>query len=206
MAFGEFTPGTININVRGPDGKLLTFDVSDYGPYPIYSAVDVATTASTPITFFQFGFGSTRPSNGGAATKWDTNLQSNAGTLGAVDEMLIWSMRIAFEPAINRADILDSLEKVYYALHIATEKPTAEGDGSYFPAGGGAYGVTTQSATEVWVNGVPAASASRVFAQPHYLPGIVQFYGRLEPKAALALSAVREHKWTLDGLRRRPSQ
>ena len=202
-AFGEYTPGTVNVRVRTPNG-VQSFDLTDFGPYPLWSTVTLGKTQSTEIVYFQYAKGSAKPGSSSNGTKFDTNLESNSGQLGASDEMLIWAMRIILPPAITLADIQDIANKTYTALYIAISKPVAEGRLEFFPAGGGVYGVTTQNAAEAWTNGHPAAQSGRVFASPHYLGGITTFYAKQEFPVALSLSATRDPCIVLDGLRRRP--
>ena len=64
-AFGQYTPGTINVKIRTPTG-VQQIDITDFGPYPIWSTVTLSTTQSGEITYFQYGRGSPKP---GAAAK-----------------------------------------------------------------------------------------------------------------------------------------
>lgn len=203
-AFGEFTPGTVNVKVKTPSG-IMSFDLTDFGPYPIWSTVQLSTTQSTDITYFQYGRGSPLPGGGGAnGTVLDTNLENNAGQLGAADEMLIWAMRILFPSNITLANLQDIINKTYTALYISIQKPVSEGRIEFFPAGGGISGTTVVTSAEQWTNGRPDASAGRVFASPHYLAGITTFYARQQFVSALALSTTVKPCIVLDGLRRRP--
>lgn len=214
-AFGEYTPGTVNVRLRTPSG-VMSFDLTDFGPYPIWSTALVANNQATVLTYFQYGIGSPMPGGGAGvnATKVDTNLQNNAGQLSASDEMLIWALRIVLAPDIDLLTIQDFLKKTYTALYIAIQKPTAEGRVEFFPAGGGISGSTVATGQEQWTNGRPGANDGRTFASPHYLGGITTFYAQQEfpiealagdynatpadPKKNLRVCLV------LDGLRRRP--
>lgn len=213
-AFGEYTPGTVNVRLRTPSG-VMSFDLTDFGPYPLWSTCLLQNTQSTIMTYFQYGIGSPIPGGGGStATKLDTNLQNNAGQLSASDEMLIWAMRIIIAPDVDLETIQDLLKKTYTALYIAIQKPTAEGRIEFFPAGGGISGTSVATGQQQWTNGRPGANDGRTFASPHYLGGITTFYAQqefpiaplagdyndepLDPKNNLRVVLV------LDGLRRRP--
>lgn len=204
MAFGESTPGTLNVRIRTPEG-VKSFDVTDFGPYPLYSTVLLATTQSTEIRYFQYGRGSPKPGAGGTGgTKLDTNMEASNGQLDAAAEMLIYSMRIVLPPAIALADAKDLFTKTYSALFIASQKPSSEGRLEFYPAAGGIAGRTTKTDAEQWTNGIAAANAGRVFATPHYLPGITAFSVSQEwPNGALAMSTTANVAVVLDGLRRR---
>ena len=214
MAFGDTTPGTINVAIKTPQG-VKRFDLTDFGPYPLWSSAIYSTTQSSLMTFFQYARGSPKPgaAAGTNGPKLDTNIESAAGPLSASDEMLIWSMRIEFFPSITSsaaaaiaiADMRELTYKPYTALYIAISKPASEGPVTFFPQGGGVYGATTQNAAEHWTNGVPAATAGRVYASPHYLGPQTPFRVEQEfPIAALSLAAATTSgRITVDGLRRR---
>jgi hypothetical protein len=204
MAFGDSTPGTLNVRIRTPEG-VKAFDVTDFGPYPLFSTVRLATTQSAEIRYFQYGRGSPKPGAGGAtATKLDTNMEASNGQLDAAAEMLVYSMRIILPPAIKLADVKDLFAKTYSALFIASQKPSTEGRMENYPAAGGIAGHTTKTDAEQWTNGSPQANAGRVFATPHYLPGITAFSVSQEfPNGALALSETQDLTILIDGLRRR---
>lgn len=207
MAFGDSTPGTLNVRVQTPSGPQL-FDVTDFGPYPLYSSVILSATQSTEIRYFQYGRGGNVPGGGGttSATKLDTNMESSNGQLDAAAEMLIYSMRILIPSNITLANMQNLFLFTYNVLYIATQKPSSEGPIDFYPAGGGIDGVTTQNAAEKWTNGQAKSTSSRVFAQPHYLSGLVSFSSAQEfPNGALAQANAYapKVKFVLDGLRKR---
>ena len=199
------TPGTINLRVRNAQGGYQEFDLADFGPYPLWSTARLAKTQATPLTFFNYAIGAAFTGGGGAvATKWETNVLNGNGQLGAAEEMLIYAVRVVLPSAILLADAQALMANVYLALYIAIQKPAAEGQVPFFPAGGGIYGVTQAQAAENWTNGVPASSAARVFATPHYLNGLVNFWAQTEFRAALNLGATQDVTIVMDGLRKRP--
>lgn len=206
MAFGESTPGTLNIRVQTPNGPQ-TFDVTDFGPYPLYSTVVLGVSQTSEIRLFQYGRGGVVPGGGGAtATKLDTNMESGNGQLDASSEMLIYSMRVILASAVVLADIKAMFTNIYNVLYIATQKPTTEGPLEFYPSGGGIDGYTTQNAAEKWTNGTPNAMASRVFAQPHFLSGLVSFSAAMEfpySPSANWLTVSQKVRFVLDGLRKR---
>lgn len=202
-AFGESTPGTVNVRVRTPGG-VMSFDLTDFGPYPLWSTATVAAPQSTELVYFQYGRGSPKPGAGGATgTKLDTNLDNNAGQLGAADEMLVWSMRIQLPNNITLNDIRELMAKTYNAMYISIQKPVSEGPIEFYPAAGGIFGTTTQNASENWTNGVPQSTAGRSFASPHYIGHITSFRVSQEFIQPLAMAAARDVRVVLDGLRRR---
>lgn len=199
------TPGTVNLRLRTPNGGYQEFDLADFGPYPLWSTARLAKTQQQPITYFNYAIGAAFTGGGGAiATKWETNILNGNGQLGAAEEMLIYSLRIIVPSTIVLADFQVLERNVYTALYIAIQKPAAEGQLSFFPAGGGIYGVTQAQAAELWTNGVPQSAAARVFATPHYLNGLVNFWAQQEFRAALTLTATQDLTIVLDGLRKRP--
>ena len=217
-AFGNYTPGTINVKIRTPQG-VQQIDITDFGPYPIYSSATVAVGQTSEIAYFQYASGGTKPGASGTATKIDTNLRQ-ASQLDPSGEMLIYSMRIevttsqggSAAPTVSSCTLGDMnllIAKTYSSLQISTEKPLSEGPLTFFPAGGGISGTTTQNAAEAWTNGVPQSISSRVFAAPHYLPPLTNFRVVQEflPNGFVTnLSATRDLRVVLDGLRRRASQ
>lgn len=216
MAFGESTPGTLNIRVQTSTGPQ-TFDVTDFGPYPLYSTAIISRSQNTEIRLFQYGRGGAVP--GGTSvtgTKLDTNMESGNGQLDASSEMLIYSMRVVLPSNINLADAQAIFFQTYCVLYIATQKPTSEGGVEFYPAGGGVTGYTTQNAAETWTNGTPNAASSRVFAQPNYLSGLVSFSAAMEFPYSPSASWLSANwtgtiggvtggkiKFVLDGLRKR---
>lgn len=215
-AFGQYTPGTINVKIRTPTG-VQQIDITDFGPYPIYATATLSATQSSELSYFQVGTGGTKPGTTITNTKLDTNLRQG-GNLDPSGEMLIYSLRInvttsqgsTTTPTISSVPIADMNQlfaKTYSDLTISTDKPLTEGPLDFYPAGGGIFGVTTQSEAENWTNGQPQSTASRVFASPHYLPPLVNFRVTQQffPNA-LALATTRDLRVTLDGLRRRASQ
>jgi hypothetical protein len=206
MAFGQSTPGTINVRINTPAGPKQ-FDITDFGPYPLYSSANIATTQATEIVYFNYSVGGPRSGVSGAtATKLDTNMRSANGQLDASGEMLVYSMRIEFPPAIALADAQNLYTNVYSRLEIATEKPISEGPLSFYPQGGGLNFFGTGTSLNQVTNGQPTASAGRVFASPHYIGPITNFRVTEEFVATLSLTATTLLRIVLDGLRRRASQ
>ena len=203
MSDDQGTAGTVNVRIRSSDGSVQTFDIADFGPYPLWSSMVFAATQSAPLTLFNYAIGGSVP-GGTTATVYDTNLLTGNQQLGAAEEMLIYALRAVLPPDILLADAKDILKKCYLALYISTQKPAVEGQIGFFPAGGGIFGKTTQNAAEQWVNGLPAANASRVFATPHYLRGGVNFWGQAQFSAALAMTTTAKVTVVADGLRKRP--
>lgn len=207
MAFGQSTPGTINVRINTPQGPKQ-FDITDFGPYPLYSSASLAATQSTEVVYFNYSVGGPRSGGGTAATatKLDTNMRSANGQLDASGEMLVYSMRIEFPPALSLADAQNLYTNTYSRLEIATEKPISEGPLTYYPQGGGIYMQTTGTSQTQVTNGFPQAAAGRVFASPHYIGPITNFRVTQEYIAALSITANTLLRITLDGLRRRASQ
>lgn len=214
-AFGQYTPGTINVKIRTPQG-VQQIDITDFGPYPIYSTATLSKTQQSEITYFQYASGGQKPGSTSTATKLDTNLRQ-ASQLDPSGEMLIYSMRIEVTPSEGGSatptissttldDMNQLVGKIYNSLQISTEKPLSEGPLTFYPQGGGIFGVTTQTESENWTNGQPQATASRVYAAPHYLPPLTNFRVVQEFLPTLALSLTRDLRVVLDGLRRRASQ
>lgn len=204
MADNAGTAGTVNVRIR-QGGQDYTFDIADFGPYPLFSSMVFATTQSAELTAFNYAIGGNISGTSSTqATKYDTNMLSGNQQLGAAEEMLVYALRAVLPPDITLADIKDVLKKTYVAVYISTQKPAIEGQIGFFPAGGGIAGQSTNNASEQWTNGHPAASAGRVFASPHYLRGGVNFWGQATFQSALSLSATVKLTMVLDGLRKRP--
>lgn len=206
MAFGQSTPGTINVRLNTAAGAKQ-FDITDFGPYPLYSSAQIATTQATELVYFNYSTGQFVPGTSTTATALDTNMRSGNGQLDASGEMLVYAMRVELPPAVTIADAQALQAGVYSRLEISTEKPISEGPLSFYPAGGGLWFSGTATNINQVINGVPAASSGRVFASPHYIGAITNFrVTQLFPNGALALGTTAKLRIILDGLRRRASQ
>lgn len=82
--------------VRLPDGRIVR--PTEWSSTPLYSTVEIATGAITPLQGFSYGVGNSVPGSVGprASTLSDTNMRGPGAVLPENEELLIYSIMVEF--------------------------------------------------------------------------------------------------------------
>lgn len=183
--------------VRLPNGQVIR--PTEWSSTPLYSSVEIAEGALTPLQAFSYGLGGAVPGSVGPrnATILDTNLQGDGAILPENNELLLYSLMVEFytvnsdatyedgqeaafvnPPLVSARNMARMQRDVQIVLRIANTKRYADHPVGFFP---GAMGVLhTIGAADndnngpyiVGYNGGVNTYDNREFATPHHVaPG-----------------------------------
>jgi hypothetical protein len=185
--------------VRLPDGR--TVRPTEWSSTPLYSTVEIAEGALTPLQGFSYGVGGEVPGSVGPrrSNARDTNMNGEGGVLQENEELLLHSIMVEFfaapsvaadfianadagqptPPEVSARNIARIQRDTRLVLRIANTKEYAAHPVGFFPAGmgteitnGAARLVAADSPILSGSNGGVNSYDNREFATPHHVgPG-----------------------------------
>lgn len=184
--------------IRLPNGRVVR--PTEWSSTPLYSSVEIASGAITPLQAFSYGVGGSVPGSVGPrnASLGDTNMQGSGAILPENEELLLYTMGVEFfQNAADRADFFNGAEvgtpdppevsarnlvrvqrDTLLELRIADTKAYMNHPVGFFPAAMGicptSGAATNEDGAAIFgaQNGGPNAYDMRKLATPHQIkPG-----------------------------------
>lgn len=151
-------------------------DQLDVQDEPIYDTIDVAVSVALDSSNNKF-FSNLNLASGAAKGLWKTNM-TQSKRLTAPEALSIFQYRLYFAPDILLADLQSLMENFVFQFWIG-QKPYQTCPLWMLPQGGGIFGVSTDSAINVWANGFQTKEAARTLGITLVIESDATFYGVL---------------------------